>query len=233
MLHRAPFRLLTSALLLTSPLAGCGDDGDATGGAASTTDPATTDPATGGSTTSATGDPPTTGPGTTDVDDTTGPGTSDPSSTGPQTTGTGGDDTTGSGVEDLPPTDSADALELWLAAGSYREWAGESKVHMSTGPHGGNVRTYVNAPLVQSLEGQSPMHPQGAATVKELYGASQDTIIGYAVMVKVAPDSQGGDGWYWYERINATVYADGTGVGLCSGCHSGGVDYFLTPFPLQ
>ena len=57
---------------------------------------------------------------------------------------------------------------------------------------------------------------------------------GYAVMVKVAPDAgPNGEGWYWYERLGQTVYADGTAVGLCSGCHMPGKDNILTPFPLQ
>jgi hypothetical protein len=118
-------------------------------------------------------------------------------------------------------------------AGAYKRWPAESQIHPSAGPHGGNVRTFVNAALEQSLAEQAATHPQGAASVKELYGGGTDTRIGYAVMVKLAPDSAGGDGWYWYERLGATVYADGTGVGLCTGCHGGGADYVLTPHPLQ
>ena len=60
------------------------------------------------------------------------------------------------------------------------------------------------------------------------------TRLGWAVMVKVQADSAGGDGWYWYETFDGAVYADGTGEGLCTGCHSGGgTDFFLSPFPLQ
>ena len=76
-------------------------------------------------------------------------------------------------------------------------------------------------------------HPQDAATVKELYGAGVDTIIGYAVSRKTAPTSEGGATWYWYERVNDTTYGGDLGVGLCTGCHGGGADYILTPFPLQ
>lgn len=227
MTHRSPPSPLAYAWLLALPIA-CGDPGE----------PATTDTAptsTGASTTDAPGTTSTTG-GPADPTTTTDLTSTDASAG--ETTGTGdpattsGGTTTG-GLEELPPTDSADALELWLAAGSYKTWAAESKVHASTGPHGGNVRTYVNAPLVQSLSDASPEHPQGAATVKELYSGG-DTIVGYAVMVKVAPVSgAGGEGWYWYERLDQNVYADGTGVGLCSDCHAAGVDNILTPFPLQ
>lgn len=179
-------------------------------------------------------------PTTTDSDPSAGPGaTTDPgetstSSTGNPTTGeaTTGEATTGA-AEELPPIDSADALEAWLAGGAYKQWAAESKVHASTGPHGGNVRTYVNAIALGSLAAQQAEHPQDAALVKELYGDSMDTLIGYAVMRKTAAKSEAGANWYWYERIDANIYADGPGVLLCSGCHGGGADYILTPYPLQ
>ena len=124
-------------------------------------------------------------------------------------------------------------LEAWLAGGAYKQWAAESQVHASTGPHGGNVRTYVNAIALGSLAAQLPEHPEDAATVKELYGASMDTLIGYAVTRKTAPQSEGGATWYWYERLNGNLYAGGLDVPLCSNCHGGGADYILTPYPLQ
>lgn len=151
----------------------------------------------------------------------------------PTTTSATSDASTTDDLDALPPTDSAEQLEQWLVAGAYKGWLAESQIHASAGPHGGNVRTFVNAALAQSLADEAATHPQGAATVKELYGGGTDTIIGWAVMVKLAPDSAGGDGWYWYERLDATVYADDTGVGLCTGCHGGGADYVLTPYPLQ
>jgi hypothetical protein len=95
------------------------------------------------------------------------------------------------------------------------------------------VRTYVNAIALGSLAAQAAEHPQDAATVKELYGDSMDTLIGYAVTRKTAPQSQGGATWYWYERIDATVYGGSLDVPLCTGCHGGGADYILTPYPLQ
>jgi hypothetical protein len=239
------------ALPLTLAFA-CGDSGTDTTTTGPATDPGTDgttgDPTTGADPTgSPTGDPePTTGDATTGVDATTAePTTGDPGTTTPDpTTGdatTGEPDTTSDvsttddtgGAQELPPTESPEVLEAWLAAGSYKSWAVESSVHASTGPHGGNVRTYVNAIALDSLAAGNPEHPQDSATVKELYGGGVDEIVGYAVSLKTAPDSQGGDTWYWYERLNDTTYASDLGVGLCTGCHSGGADYILTPYPLQ
>jgi len=181
-----------------------------------------------------TGEP--TSTGAPNTDGTTGSQTAStsasPTTTEGATTDATTDATTGA-AEELPPIDSVEALELWLAGGAYKQWAGESQVHASTGPHGGNVRTYVNAIALDSLAAQQAEHPQNAATVKELYGDSMDTLIGYAVSRKTAAQSEGGATWYWYERINATVYGGDLDVPLCTGCHGGGADYILTPYPLQ
>lgn len=201
--------------------------GATTQAAETTDDPTTGDPPTTDATTSTTTVDPTT-------DATTGEPTTDAMTTGPTTTTstTTGDTTTGS-AQELPPIDSVDSLEAWLADGSYKTWSVESAVHASTGPHGGNVRTFVNDVALASLAADNAEHPQDAATVKELYGGGFDEIIGYAVSLKTAPESQGGGTWYWYERINDTTYGGDLGVGLCTGCHGGGDDYILTPYPLQ
>lgn len=235
-------RVLTLPLALA--LLACGAPSDATTSAA-TEDPGTTtaDPGTA-STDGPTGEPTSTGddPGTTTAEPTTGAPTTTGGSTTDLTTDatteTGGgtastSDDTGVAPEELPPIESVEILEAWLAGGAYKSWAVESKVHPSTGPHGGNVRTYVNQIAFASLMAQNAEHPQDAATVKELYGAGTDTIIGYAVSLKTQPTSNGGATWYWYERVNDTTYGGDLGVGLCTGCHGGGADYILTPFPLQ
>jgi hypothetical protein len=151
------------------------------------------------------------------------------------TAGSGGMDGTGGGPADLPPTDQ-DAIFDWLKAGSYTGWAAESGPHPSTGPHGGSVRTFVNDALLGSLEAANTVHPKDACAVKELYGGGS-TITGWAVELKTDADSAGGQGWYWYEIYSATdpssPVAAGNGKSLCFNCHSGGVDYVLTPFPLQ
>jgi hypothetical protein len=73
--------------------------------------------------------------------------------------------------------------------------------------------------------------------VKELYGSGSE-VTGWAVAVKTAEESQGGAGWYWYEVFSTTSgsnpVAAAQGPNFCSSCHgNGGVDYVLTPFPLQ
>ena len=164
------------ALPLALLLAACGATSDASTDPGDTsTASATTDApdSSSGPTTAAasdTGDDPSTGSTaapTTAPDPTT--TTDDPGDTTAATALTTGDDT-GAPVEELPPIDSVEILEAWLAGGAYKQWAVESQVHASTGPHAGNVRTYVNAIALASLTAQNSEHPQDAATVKELYG---------------------------------------------------------------
>jgi len=138
---------------------------------------------------------------------------------------------TGTGPQD-PPTNGTE-LQTWLDSGFYEGWVGESAPHTSTGPHFGFVRTFVNNTLLESLQAGNASHPVGAASVKELYGASDAAVLGHAVMVKVQEDSAGGDGWYWYEFYQGSTFADSTGNSTCTGCHSAGSDYVRTPFPLQ
>ena len=51
-------------------------------------------------------------------------------------------------------------------------------------------------------------------------------------MVKIGADSDGGNGWYWFETFGSF---SGGGVGLsgCTNCHSLGRDFVRIPFPLQ
>jgi hypothetical protein len=238
-------RLLILLLPLACTPAAPGDDDtttDATvttSGSTSPVDPteSSASTTTGGDETTTTGEPDATGDTTqaasTGDDTTTTITTTTLTTTTDDTSSTGDDTTTGPIVEELPPIGSVDELEAWLAGGAYREWAVESGVHPSTGPHGGNVLTFVNAIALQSFADGNAEHPQDAATVKELYGASTDTIIGYAVSLKTQPLSDGGATWYWYERVNTTTYGGELGTPLCTGCHGGGTDYILTPYPLQ
>jgi hypothetical protein len=135
------------------------------------------------------------------------------------------------------PTNSSELLP-WLRAGGYLGWHAESTRHISGGPHTTNVRTYVNDLLLASLSANGAAHPRGAAAVKELYGLASSPI-GWAVEVKVDEQSEGGVGWYWYERVGSSVFADGVGRAICTGCHSQDYgdftskDYVLSHFPLQ
>jgi hypothetical protein len=140
-------------------------------------------------------------------------------------------------VPQVPPTSAAALLE-WLQAGHYRAWRSESDVHASVGPHFGDVRTFLNDTVFDSLADGNAEHPRGAALVKELYG-SGDVPNGWSVMIKTTDASEGGLGWYWYERFGSSTFAAGNGAPLCTGCHGAEYrglpsrDYVLTPFPLQ
>ena len=244
-------RLLVLALLPLALTPACaGDDAETmgsdttSGGTTASTSEATDTATTTGDATDATTT--STSTATTTDDTTTTTSTSDPTTTGTETTGVDTDATTTTtttttdsttdptgGGDQLPPIDSVDALLSWLEAGNYMSWQAESGIHQSSGPHGGQVRTFFNDVLFDSFTQGLTAHPQGAVAVKELWGDGK-SIIGWAVEVKVDADSQGGDGWYWYEKIGMTEYGGGTGISLCYGCHGGGgVDYVLTPWPLQ
>ncbi|MEJ7601569.1 MAG: hypothetical protein WKG01_26940 [Kofleriaceae bacterium] len=141
------------------------------------------------------------------------------------------------GTAQTPPTGAA-AIEAWLSQGFYKGWNCEGAVHAgrSPTPHGFN-RICTNSALSLALPG-SAAWPAGAAAVKELHAsAAGGTPIGYAVYLKQEAESAGGAGWYWYERINADVVADGTGAAgpaktVCVGCHMGaGSDPAHTPTP--
>ena len=147
--------------------------------------------------------------------------------------GSAGQAGAGGGSAEIPPTEAV-ALLSYLQAGSYLGFAGESKVHSSTGPHGSGVRTYVNQALRASLMANAGEHPVGAAAVKELYDGG-GALSGWAVEVKTQATSEGGDGWYWYEILSTQgePLIGASGPNFCSNCHASGSDYVLVPFPLQ
>lgn len=122
---------------------------------------------------------------------------------------------------DVPVTDAE--LLAFCQDGSYLEWAAEPEVHDGAGPHFGDVRTFANAELADS---SGDAHPLGSAAIKELYGDGT-TVLGWTVMVKVAEDGTDDD-WYWWEWFEDSTLADGTGLGVCVGCHGAGVDFVLT-----
>lgn len=136
---------------------------------------------------------------------------------------------------DVPPRES-EALLKWLQAGSYRNWVRESVPHKSLGPHPAQVVTHLNPALDRSLGAKGAAHPKGAAAVKELFDASGKPS-GWAVSVKTSQDSQGGEGWFWYEILGTSasgnVVARANGVALCVGCHAQGRDFVLIEHPLK
>ncbi len=145
-------------------------------------------------------------------------------------------DCAGSSGESAVPSTPA-ALQTWLRTRAYTCWARESAAHPSAGPHGGNVRVYLNGALDRSLADGADEHPPGSVAVKELFGSGKDTVTGWAVGVKTSGASDGGRGWYWYEAFdtNATPSStiEGQGKPLCSSCHAAGRDFVLVPHPLR
>ncbi|MFV8754277.1 hypothetical protein ACNOYE_27345 [Nannocystaceae bacterium ST9] len=128
------------------------------------------------------------------------------------------------------PTDGALLLE-WLEGGNYSQWQAESGPHDSTGPHFGNVRTYVHPCLAESLEANQPTHPMGAAAVKELYGENGDVVLGWSVSVKIG-EGYANETWYWYEVFEGVVNADSIADPVCTDCHLEGVDKYTSFWPL-
>lgn len=149
--------------------------------------------------------------------------------------------------DDQTPPQGATAVEAWLAAGSYKNWQCEPDVHesRSPSPHGYN-RICSNDVISANAAGEDEW-PSGAAAVKELYAtADAKEPVGFAVYLKTAADSGGGDNWYWYERVPLDsaaphdaegVVADGLGdqgpeKAICVSCHvAAGSDAAHTPSP--
>jgi len=139
----------------------------------------------------------------------------------------------GGAVEGLVPANSA-ALFDYLTAGEYLEYEAESEVHVSAGPHGSGVRTFLTPDLAASLAAGASEHPVGAAAIKELYAADHTTVTGWAAMVKIA-EGTAGSSWYFYEVFSTTNGSnpiEGNGRSLCTGCHSSGADFVRVGYPL-
>ena len=117
----------------------------------------------------------------------------------------------------VPPTNSAASLEAWLATGEYKSWVCEATTHPARAGSGHTRNRICSNPTLSSATGTGE-YPIGAAGVKELIDGA-GAITGYAVYVKKQPGA--GEGWFWYERVGSSTYANGLGVSLCVGCHSG------------
>lgn len=133
----------------------------------------------------------------------------------------------------IPPVKKKKML-AWLKAGLYKDlFTAEPTIHGSTGPHGGNVRTFYNPILTENLRSGKKTWDVGAAMVKELYLSSTTQVSGYSVMIKVEEQSgSDGSGWIYFETFSGS--ADnafyGKGLQLCANCHRGGVDFLLATF---
>lgn len=151
----------------------------------------------------------------------------------------GSDDASSAGGQNAqtPPTE-ARALEAWLGGGAYKSWQCEPEPHESRAPSPHGYNRICSNDLVSAHATESADWPNGAAAVKELFAsADARTPNGYAVYLKTKSDSAGGANWYWYERIDSTVTADGfgnagTAKSICVACHvAAGGDAAHTPTP--
>jgi hypothetical protein len=118
----------------------------------------------------------------------------------------------------VPPPDAARMAE-WLDAFESEGWAedwvceadfttkdeGAAAIHV----HGVNRVCNNRALAAAVLEGDAQL-PVGAAALKYVER-------GIYVEVKIAAESDGGKGWFWYAP-NGEV--SGTGLAGCTGCHS-------------
>ena len=145
-----------------------------------------------------------------------------------------GDLLAASSREVIPPTKRR-KMVAWLKAGTYKKlFTGEPTVDRSSGPHGGNVRTFYNPILTEDLKAGKTVWRSGAAMVKELYLSGKEEVKGYSVMVKVSESSgDNGEGWIFFETFDINSPGSGfygRGIGVCANCHRGGVDYLLDSY---
>ena len=98
-------------------------------------------------------------------------------------------------------------------------------------PHPGEVRTFFNPTLAESMGAGNTEHPVGSAALKESWQG--DTLSGWFIEVKVA-EGTGVETWYWWSDL-ASVDALGgdSSVAACTGCHAGGIDYVTTSYPFE
>jgi len=135
----------------------------------------------------------------------------------------------------VPPTEK-DMLLTWLNGMHYKGWYSEKGIHQSFGPHD-DVKVFYNGTLATSMETGNKNHPIGSTSVKEQYKDGKH--YGWSVAVKKEEESEGGDGWYWFETLDRTdkekIVFSKIGEQACTGCHNrpGNKDLILSGYPLN
>jgi cytochrome c553 len=129
------------------------------------------------------------------------------------------------------PTDEK-KLFAYLNSGKYKSLkVQEKEQHKSAGPHE-YVRTFVSDKLAESVKAGNSEHPIGSYAIKEQYKDGKQ--FGWAVMLKTADETDGGNGWFWYEATDRTDIASkaalGNGVRGCVSCHTIGNDMVRATF---
>lgn len=117
----------------------------------------------------------------------------------------------------IPLGNQAD-IEAWLKGATYKEWTCEAAPHAAR-PGSGHSANRICSNGTLSEDSGNGAYPVGSAGVKELIDGAGN-INGYALYAKVK-SGEGGDTWFWYERIGTSIVANGTGVSLCTTCHAG------------
>lgn len=117
----------------------------------------------------------------------------------------------------VPAAEGSAAVDDWIRAEHYQAWACQ-EIREPAGPSvHGRVRVCANALAATHGAGEFPV---GAATVKELYDAT-DVLVG----VTLAAHTRAGatsDTWFWFERRGDEITADGwfgARVEACVMCH--------------
>lgn len=135
-----------------------------------------------------------------------------------------------------PGAERPDEVEDVLAAiedESYASWEAEPAPHapVGTSPHPGEVRTFFNPSLAQSMGAGNTEHPVGSAAVKESW--VDGDLAGWFIEVKVA-EGDGPETWYWWSDLAGVDALGGeASVMGCVGCHAAGVDYVTTEYPFE
>lgn len=122
-----------------------------------------------------------------------------------------------------PPMGGA-RIEPWLAQGLYKQWHCEGAPHPPRPPSPHGTDRICSNDLASAAAGGGE-YPVGAASVKELYDGG-GRVFGYSVSRRISVGA-GGQHWYWYERIGQGGVNEGTGIGVCTGCHSGAAKDFV------
>jgi hypothetical protein len=79
-------------------------------------------------------------------------------------------------------------------------------------------------------------HPVGAMAIRELYADDLQTLEGFALAIKTGAHANPAQSWFWLEVFgldpdSEPIIAEHAAPG-CMSCHSEGVDFIRSPYPL-
>ena len=135
---------------------------------------------------------------------------------------------------DCPPLPNLgeQPISNWLAQGCYLGWSAESEVLRAT-LFDTHVQIFINPDLTESLKRGHTNHPVNAAAVRVMYQPDKVTMLGYSMAIKVA--ESGHDRWFWFESLDASRPPRTMGVNAVAytGCHTRGVDFVHSSWPLR